>query len=125
MEHNQNPMKKVPSSLRTWFIIHFIVDYMVGLPLLFFPEWTMGLFGLSPEPFIGRLFAAALLGISGVSLISRNKTVESYQSLLTLKIIFAGSALLGILLSGFHLLAFTVFLVFLIVWTYYKRRLSK
>lgn len=30
-------MKKVPKSLKNWFIVHFIIDYIFGIPLLIFP----------------------------------------------------------------------------------------
>ena len=30
--------KQVPGSLRVWFVIHFAVDMLFAIPLLFFPE---------------------------------------------------------------------------------------
>jgi len=29
---------KIPNNLRDWFIIHFIVDMIFTIPLIFFPE---------------------------------------------------------------------------------------
>ncbi len=121
-------MKCVPAGLRTWFLIHFAADYLVGVPLFLFPEWTLELLRLPAEPLTARLVAAALLAIGGVSFLKHTK--EQYRSLLLLKIIWAGTALIGILLSlrektsfaGWSILA--VFALFLAVWIYYRRKLQ-
>ncbi len=121
---------KIPYSLRIWFIIHSIIDILFGLPLLFYPTLTLALFGFSSEEtLMARLVGAALLGIGGVSWISKDKGKESYTSLLTLKIIWSLSAIFAIILSiakgapktsWFFLF---LFLGFSIVWVYYQTKM--
>ena len=124
-------MKKIPKSLRIWFIIHFIMDILFGLPLLLFPAWTLQLFGFTAvETFTARLVGAALLGIGGVSLWMHNEGMESYRTMLRLKIIWSVSAIIGIFLSvmfgapstAWFFLA--IFVVFSVVWIYFKLRLD-
>ena len=123
-------MKKVPKSLQTWFIIHFIVDYLFGLPLLITPIWTLQLFGFTVvEPVTARLVGAALLGIGGASLYAHKKGYESYKSLLMLKILWSGGAIFGLLLSLWQSAPVSVWLFVVIfalfsgVWIYYFRKL--
>ncbi len=125
-------MKHIPKSLRIWFIIHFIVDIIFALPLMIAPEWFLGLLGfITVDPVASRLVGAALIGIGGASLLVRNKGLESFNSLLTLKILWSVSAIIGIiwsLIEGAPLvmrLVLPVFAIFSAVWIYYKIRLSK
>jgi hypothetical protein len=120
----------VPKSLRTWFVIHFIADYLFGLPLLIAPVWTMTIFGwITIDPVTTRLVGAALLGIGGESLLVRNATIEIYRAMLNLKIIWSLSAILGILLSildGSPPLAWgflAIFAGFSILWIGYRFQL--
>ena len=54
----------VPQSLRFWFVIHFVFDFVLGVPLLVAPVWFLTLFGFeNPDPFTARLVGAALLGM--------------------------------------------------------------
>ena len=115
----------VPKSLRTWFLIHFIVDLIFGLPLLFFPEATLSLFGLKTlETVTPRLVGAALIGIGGTSYFTKKK---DYSIMLTLKVIWSLSAILGLLLALFYgapklvWLLVLIFAVFSGVWIYYKK----
>ena len=121
----------VPQGLRTWFVIHFVVDILFGIPLLFFPRWTMGLFGWKlVDPVTTRLVGAALLGIGGESLLGRKANRETFQSLLNLKIIWAAGAVLGIGLGikeGAPPMAWGIlgiFTVFLVIWIYYRIQLK-
>jgi hypothetical protein len=123
--------KEVPNSLRIWFCIHFLLDYLFGIPLLFFPEQFFGLFSLPVfDTFSARLVGAALLGIGGVSLLNNKSSFETYNSLLNLKIIWSVSAIIGILISivqGFSRIAWLflfVFLIFSLIWIYYKLRIN-
>jgi len=120
----------VPKSLRTWFVIHFIADYLFGLPLLIAPVWTMTLFGWSTiDPATTRLVGAALLGIGGESLLMRNASLETYRAMLTLKIIWSLSANLGILLSirdGAPPMAWGILVIFVgfsALWISYRLKL--
>ena len=123
--------REVPSNLRAWFLIHFFVDIIFAIPLLISPVWFLSLLGWEIiDPFASRLVGAALFGIGGISLLSRNKGLESYQSLLTLKIIWSVSAIIGILLSiienvhKIRLIILIMFSIFSAVWIYYKFKLS-
>jgi hypothetical protein len=120
----------IPKGLRNWFLIHFIADYLFGLPLLIAPVWTMTLFGWTTvDPATTRLVGAALLGIGGESLLSRNASLETYRALLNLKVIWSLSAILGIGLSliegappmGWGFLA--IFATFSAIWIYYRYQL--
>jgi len=118
----------LPQSLRTWFVIHFIADMLFAIPLLFFPDLILPWFGWTTfDPIMPRLVGAALLGIGGESLISRNASAEVFKALLSLKIIWATAAILAIglgIAAGGPSLAWLflgVFVIFLLVWLYYYR----
>jgi hypothetical protein len=122
-------MKKVSKSLQRWFIVHFILDYLFGVPLLLFPSWTLGLFGfLGIELLTARLVGAALLGIGGISLIAHNKSKEVYKTLLTLKLIWSGTAIIAILITiveGAPVLTWlflAIFVFFFLLWAYYLHK---
>ena len=124
--------KEVPNSLRTWFIIHFFIDILFAVPLMFFSVIFLSFLGFSIiDPLMPRLVAAALIGIGGVSFISRNKGIEVYSALLNLKIIWSLSAIFGILISLdrntpiFLFVALGIFALFSCIWVYYKIILSK
>tara|TARA_Y100000034_G_C6660411_1_gene289488 strand:- start:227 stop:598 length:372 start_codon:yes stop_codon:yes gene_type:complete len=121
-------MKKIPKSLRVWFIIHFVADYLFGIPLLLFPVWTLNLFGFTAvETVTARLFGAALLGIGGVSLLTHKKGKESYDTLLSLKLIWSLAAIIGLIISiiqGSPKATWLILLTFIIfngIWLYYKK----
>jgi hypothetical protein len=117
----------VPKSLRIWFVIHFVIDLLFAIPLLFFPERIMPLLGWSVvDPISSRLVGAALLGIGGESLLSRSASREVFLALLNLKIIWAVGAILGIflgILNGGPPLAWVFLAIFGIfggVWVNYR-----
>lgn len=121
----------LPPGLRIWFVVHFAVDMLVGVPLLLLPELVLPLLGWSPvDPISTRVVGAALMGIGIESLLGRNASAEVYRAMLNLKVIWSGSAILGIGLglwnggapAGWAFLF--VFFVFWCVWTYYRRRLA-
>ena len=122
--------KEIPLSLRTWFVIHFVVDMLFAIPLLFFPEIIMPLLGWKVvDPITSRLVGAALLGIGGESLLGRNASRETFQAMLNLKIIWAIGAVLGIglgILQGGPPIAWAlvgIFAIFLVIWIYYRLHL--
>lgn len=126
-----NTPSPLPPGLRTWFIIHFAADMLFGIPLLFFPEWTMGLLVWSPiDPIASRVVGAALMGIGIESWLGRDASAEVYRAMLNLKVIWSSSAILGIGLglwnggasAGWVFLA--VFFVFWLVWLYYRKMLK-
>ena len=122
--------KQVPGSLRIWFVIHFAVDMLFAIPLLFFPEILLPLLGWTVvDPITSRLVGAALLGIGGESLLGRNASKEVFLAMLNLKILWAAGAVIGIALgiaAGGPPLAWAllvIFTVFLGVWGYYRYKL--
>lgn len=120
----------LPSRLRAWFVIHFIIDLLFGIPLLMAPVFLLTLLGWETvDPFMSRLVGAALLGIGMESYMGRNASIETYQAMLNLKIIWSGSAIIAILLSMFQgaprfgWLVFGKFLLFNYVWVHYRLQL--
>lgn len=127
----ENSTRQLPQGLRTWFVIHFGVDMLIGIPLLFFPDLIMPWFGWDQvDPITSRLVGAALIGIGGESLLSRNASVEVFKALLSLKIIWAVGAItaigLGIMAGGPPLAwgFLAVFVIFLFNWLYYYRKVK-
>lgn len=119
----------MPPHLRTWFIIHFVADYLAAVPLMIAPEQVLGLLQWGyVDPIATRIVAAAFMAIGGVSLIERNASVDIYRALLKLKLIWSVSAMVGVLIATkgqFALGSTVVFLVFLgffSVWAYYFRK---
>ena len=121
----------VPKGLRTWFIIHFIADYLFGIPLLIAPIWTMTFFGwASIDPATTRLVGAALLGIGGESFLGRDASVETYRAMLNLKIIWSLGAIFSIAAAVVQdappitWLLLIIFLIFSITWIYYRMKIK-
>jgi hypothetical protein len=116
----------VPASLRTWFVIHFVADLLAGIPLFFAPSAVLGWLGwTSVDPIATRCVAAALFGIGIESYVGRNGSVEAFQGMLRLKVIWSAMAALGTLwslLSGAPPAAWAIFAIFAIfhgVWLRY------
>jgi hypothetical protein len=90
----------VPTSLRAWFVIHFVADLLAAIPLFFAPETVLGWLGWTVvDPVATRAVAAALFGIGIESYLGRNGTMESFQGMLRLKVIWSAMAALGTLWS--------------------------
>lgn len=123
---------KVPKSLRIWFVIHFVIDLIFAIPLIIFPTKFLTFLGWTTiDNFSARLVGAALLGIGGISLLKNKAGLETYHALLTLKIIWSLTALLGILLTMLEKptkigwLIYGIFAIFSLVWINYKISLPK
>lgn len=121
----------LPKSLKTWFIIHFFADIIFAIPLLIAPHEFLTLLGWERvDPFTTRLVSAALFGIGGASFVTRNRGRESYITLLDLKIIWSGFAIIGMvinLLQGAPLWGWAIlatFGAFCGIWIYYRIRIS-
>ena len=107
----------VSKNLRTWFVIHFVADYLFGIPLLIAPVWMLTLFGWqSVDPFTARLVGAALIGIGGASL----------------KLLWASAAIIGMtasmLMGNYPLIGWgivAIFVVFFFIWLYYRLQLKE
>lgn len=121
----------IPRSLRTWFKIHFIVDLLVAIPLLFFPEWTLIFLSLPGENILAaRLVGAALIGIGGNSLLMNKAGYDAYMVMLKLKIVWSSAALVALILEITRnpaptvLIIFMIFLLFSLLWNSYHYRLT-
>jgi len=126
-------MKKggVQKSLRIWFIVHFIIDIIFAIPLIFFPVMFLKFLGFTVvDPITARLVGAALIGIGGASYFTRNKSKESYDILLTLKILWSIAAIITLIWSIVETQLMVlwpiliVFVIFSVTWIYYKSKLN-
>ncbi len=118
--------KSIPTSLRYWFIVHFVIDTVFAIPLLFFTGWFLAKLNFPDENLIFiRLVGAILLGIGGSSLFSHNAGRETMQAMLVLKLLWSGGAIFAISLSlyqGAPAIAWIflgIFLLFFLVWSFY------
>jgi hypothetical protein len=125
-------MVEAPPALRRWFVLHFAVDWAVGIPLLVAPESLLRFLGWHEiDPIATRLFAAALLAIGGQSLLGRNGSVNEFRAMLNLKLIWASAAAIalgiGVLSGGPALtrLGLAVFVGFFGVWLYWRVRIDR
>lgn len=123
---------ELPSSLRTWFIAHAIIDVVVAVPLLVSPAFVLGHLGWTAiDPVAPRLVAAALLGIGLQSFFGRDDGVETYRAMLRLKVIWSLAAVVGMMAAigegappaTWAVLA--IFIVFLGVWSHHAIRLKQ
>ncbi|MFA9402559.1 MAG: hypothetical protein ACERKY_05780 [Anaerolineales bacterium] len=126
----ESASRDVPKSLRVWFVIHFVLDIIIAIPMLLVPELLLPLLGWSVvDPITSRLVGAALLGIGVESLIGRNASRDVFKAMLNLKILWASGAILGIglgLMVGGPPIAWiflAIFTGFLGLWSYYRVKL--
>lgn len=125
---------KLLKSLSVWFYIHFIVDVLFAIPLMFFPEITLSLLEwVNIDPVTTRIVSAALFAIGIESFFGKNSDVETFKAILNLKIIWSGCALSGLLLSllqGYQGRPWSIYLFLLIftgfniVWVYFRVNLK-
>ena len=124
------PLVEVPAGLRRWFVVHFVADWVFALPLFFVPEAFLGALGWTVvDPATARAVAAALVGIGTQSLLDRNAGVESFRTMLSLKVMWSAVACLGLAWTGLTggppmvWALFGVFLAFNVLWTAYFLKL--
>lgn len=127
-----NNMKNVPKSLQNWFVIHFVIDIVVAIPLIFIPEIVMGYLGWRfVDPVAIRIVGAAFFAIGTESLLCRKCNPSVYIAMLNLKILWSSAAILGLIIAIYvgaptiSWFILFVFAVFLIVWLYYRNKLQK
>lgn len=126
----QSVSGEVPQSLRRWFVFHFWADIVFAMPLIFFPVRFLEMLGwTSIDPVSARLVGAALVAIGVESLLGRNASVESFRTMLRLKVIWSATATVGLWLSivggapRFTWAFLFVFAGFFVVWFTNWRRL--
>ena len=122
----------VPRGLRIWFVVHFVVDVLVAVPLFLAPVAVLTFFGWrAVDPAATRLVAAALFAIGIRSLLGCNEGVEAFRAMLGLKLIWSATATLGLLWTqieggpavGWLLVA--TFAAFHLVWLRYHLLLRR
>jgi hypothetical protein len=120
----------VPVSLRRWFVVHFIVDVLFAVPLLAVPGTFLRAVGwVEVDSVTARMVGAALAGIGVESYLCRNDGIETFRSMLRLKCIWSGAALLGLALSiaqgapPFAWVALVIFVGFGLLWNGYRLKL--
>lgn len=122
----------IPLGLRRWFTVHFLVDVVFALPLIFTPAWLLSSLNFPPENLLfARLIGSALLAIGGTSFIIRySESVDVYKVMLALKLIWSGSAILAIVLSvnqqaPISLFAVLfIFIAFFVIWASYFKKIN-
>ena len=88
---------EVPLSLRRWLVAHFVLSAALGLPLLLAPGLLLRALGWpAVDQASSRLAGAALLAIGGQSLIGRDGTVETVESLLRLNMMWSYGAVVAL-----------------------------
>ena len=122
----------IPQSLRRAFVVHAVVDLTIGLPLLLAPVPLLQALGwTSVDPASARLVAAALVAIGAKSYTSRNAGLDSFRTMLDLKLLWSAAAIFGLILSigdgapaaCWAFLA--IFVGFFGVWTHYRIRMKQ
>ena len=111
------------------------MDLSLAVPLFFFPEKTLELFGWEDiDILMMRVVAGALFGIDNESLIGRNASPEGLKNMLALKIIRSFTASIGIGWSMIaeaqrgHLVGWgmlSIFIIFHMIWWYWRIRIGK
>jgi len=125
---------EVPTILRVFFMIHFAVDILFAIPLFVIPVSFLNFFGWETvDPVTARLVAAALFGIGIESLLGSRGTNDTFVSMLNLKIIWSIIAVCGLIVSIAELswqaplflwIVLGVFVLFNVLWIYWRIRLS-
>ena len=116
--------------LKTWFVIHFVLDVAAAVPLMFFPVRSLEMLNWqSVDPFATRLVAAALFGIGIESWLGRNSSLATFSHMLNLKIIWSATAVVGLVWSMYQVpggpvpgqwAALVIFLAFHMVWVRFR-----
>jgi hypothetical protein len=120
---------EVPSTLRTWFLVHAILSVAAAGPLLAAPAFLLERLGWTcVDPFTARLAGAAFLAIGGQALLERNGGVETYRTLLRLHVLWSLAGAVGLFVAigaGAPSAAWGVmsaFVVFAGVWVHHAIR---
>ena len=126
-------MKAVPNGLKNWFIVHIVADLLFGIPLFLFPTKFLSYlyWSWSPiDPLASRIVGAALIAIAVLSYYcNRSNNVEVFRVALKFKSVWGSLAFLATAYAAFAggspfvWFGALVFLVFAIVWNWYRTRL--
>jgi len=126
---------ELKNQLKFWFTVHFVLDVASALLLFIIPSYFLRMLGWENIDLISaRLVAAALFGIGIESFLGRKSSLDSFKTMLSLKVIWSFFAVAGIALSilqnsqgrppaAFAILG--VFICFNILWTYFLVKVRK
>ena len=128
--HEPAEIAVIPTALRRSLIADAVIDGLLGLVLFIAPEPVLRAFGWhAVDPIATRLLASALFGMSAQTWLGRNGDVAEIRAGLNLKVVWTGTATLGLAIavaSGALLLvdvALIAFGVFFVQWIYWRRKL--
>ena len=123
---------EIPLTLRRWFVVHFLVDVALALPLLVAPAAFLRALGWTAiDPVTARLVGAALLAIGVQSWVGRNQGAEVFRVMLNLNLVWSASAIVGLVVSvgegapPFAWGLLSGFIAFLGVWFHYRVRMKQ
>ena len=112
----------IPKSLRQWFLLHFVVDSIFAVALIFYPQQLLDLIGLQGNVLLLRVIGAALIAIGGASFLMHKGGKKEYSIMLNFKLLWSISAVLILLFSKPLLWPIIIlFLIFMSAWIYYKK----
>jgi hypothetical protein len=113
----ESPMSK---ALKTTFVIHAVVSFLAGAPLLIVPGLTLTLLGWAPiDPRASRVLGAALLALAwgsfrGWLAIDRARVAILIETEAVFTVLTSVGLLRHLLSGGWPLLPWLVFVVFLV-----------
>jgi len=121
---------EIPATLKGWFVVHFVVDTLIAVPLFIAPVFLLKLLNWqSIDPIMARMVAAALFGIGIESLLCIKLGKDAFMAMLNLKIIWSFAAITGFTIGllqglfGYPLVGASLLLIFLafnILWIYWR-----
>ena len=122
----------INNNLKTWFLIHFIIDSLVASLLLLMPVAFLEFLGWQVvDPVATRIVAAALFAIGLQSFLMKDEGLMVYKNMLYLKILWSSFAIIGLVLSiiqGYNYwgmwLVLGIFIGFKALWWYWCSKLS-
>jgi hypothetical protein len=121
---------EIPSALKRWFIVHFIADTLLAVPLFIAPVLLLELLNWqSIDPLMARMVAAALFGIGIESLLCIKLEKDAFIAMLNLKIIWSFAAITGFIIgltqglfgyTAVGIVLLLIFTAFNILWIYWR-----
>ena len=121
----------IPRSLKIWLFADFVINFIFAAPSFIAPKQFAGILNLPLlDPLGARMIAAAIIAISGISLIYLNGDPLSLKTIIDIKIIWSFAAMMAVAVSLTENLSMTgwiMLLVFFIsfgIWIYYKVNLQ-
>ena len=130
-----NSKTEIPRSLKGWFIVHFIADTLLAVPLFIAPIFLLKLLNWqSVDPLMARMVAAALFGIGIESLLCIKLGKDAFIAMLNLKIIWSFAAITGFIIgliqglfgyTAVGIVLLLIFTAFNILWIYWRLYFKK